>query len=165
MRVSNDQEGAIAALEEGTKPGRPFVFKQADMMVVYELGWTLVGERKYQEAADVFLKMKDVNQWSVVSFTVVLQKSDELYRSHATYHFLAAGMFSFFRITTSNVTYRNIGCYISIGKLDEGQKLLDDIPSLESRRIAGKLQPTEVFLKKKRMFVYFLILLCGLTRR
>ncbi len=103
MRVSNDQDGAIAALEEGTKPGRPFVFKQADMMVVYELGWTLVGERKYEEAAKVFMKTKDLNQWSVVSLTVVLQ-SDELYRSHATYHFLAAGMSSFFRVTTTNKT-------------------------------------------------------------
>ncbi|KAF8328512.1 hypothetical protein F5887DRAFT_1007566 [Amanita rubescens] len=117
MRVSNNQDGAIAALKEGTKPGRPFVFKQADMMVVYELGWTLVGERKYREAAKVFMKTKELNQWS-----------------HATYHFLAAG------------------CYIAIGKLDKGQKLLDDIPNLESKKIAGKLQPTEVFLKKKLEF-------------
>ncbi|KAF8329929.1 hypothetical protein F5887DRAFT_923591 [Amanita rubescens] len=123
MRVSNNQDGAITALAEGTKPGRPFVFKQADMMVVYELGWTLVGERKYREAAKVFMKTKELNQWS-----------------HAMYHFLAAGMFSFFRVTTS--------CYIAIGKLDKGQKLLDDIPNLESKKIAGKLQPTEVFLKK-----------------
>ena len=33
MRVSNDQNGAIAALKEGTRPGRPLAFKQADMLV------------------------------------------------------------------------------------------------------------------------------------
>jgi hypothetical protein len=33
MRVSNDHNGAIAALEEGTRPGRPLAFKQADMLV------------------------------------------------------------------------------------------------------------------------------------
>ncbi|KAF8335658.1 hypothetical protein F5887DRAFT_921064 [Amanita rubescens] len=86
------------SLEQGTKPGRPFVFKQADMMVVYELGWTLVGERKYREAAKVFMRTKGLNQWSVVSLTVVYSNlMNSLYRSHATYHFLAAGMFSFFR--------------------------------------------------------------------
>ena len=33
MPVPSDQNGAIAALEEGTRPGRPLAFKQADMLV------------------------------------------------------------------------------------------------------------------------------------
>lgn len=37
MRVSNNHNGAIAALKEGTRPGRPFAFKQADMLVSLDL--------------------------------------------------------------------------------------------------------------------------------
>ena len=37
MRVSNDHNGAIAALVEGTRPGRPLAFKQADMLVSLNL--------------------------------------------------------------------------------------------------------------------------------
>jgi len=54
--------------------------------------------------------------------------------SHATYHFLAAG------------------CYLSIGKLDEAQSLLDDIPNLAGKKVAGNRPPTEVFIEKKIKF-------------
>ncbi|KAK2459446.1 hypothetical protein APHAL10511_008557 [Amanita phalloides] len=117
MRVTHDQDGAIAALMEGTKPDRTHVFKQADIILIYDLAWTLVGERRYVEAAKAFMKMKRLNTWS-----------------HATYHFLAAG------------------CYIVIGELDKAQELLDAIPDLIGKKVAGKAPPTEVFIKKKIQF-------------
>ncbi|KAF8634528.1 hypothetical protein AX15_000828 [Amanita polypyramis BW_CC] len=117
MRVTNKQDDAIESLTEGTKPGRVHVFKQADMLLTYELAWTLLGERRYQEAANAFMKMKDLNSWS-----------------HATYHFLAAG------------------CYIAIGQLDRAQELLDVIPGLVSKKVAGKTPPSEVFVEKKIEF-------------
>lgn len=78
---------------------------------------------------------------------VVLLKCNAFCRSHATYHFLAAGKFYFF-VQYQFIT-RTLGCYIAIGKLDEGQRLLDDIPYLVGKKVAGKAPPTEVFLKKK----------------
>lgn len=117
MRLMHEQDQAIAILREGLKPGRVHVFKQADMLLVYELAWTLVGERRYDEAAEMFMKMKELNSWS-----------------HATYHFLAAG------------------CCISVGKLDQAQSLLDAIPGLTGKRVAGNRPPTEVFIDSKIAF-------------
>ena len=46
-----------------------------------------------------------------------------------------------------------LGCYISIGKLDEAQSLLDDIPNLAGRKVAGNRPPTEVFIERKSTFL------------
>ncbi|KAF8690345.1 hypothetical protein AX14_003002 [Amanita brunnescens Koide BX004] len=125
MPVPSDQNGAIAALEEGTRPGRPLAFKQADMLVVYELGWTLAGERRHEEAAKLFMEMQELNQW---------------YASVNIFH--------------SNVT-RSAGAMLLIIfslQLDEGQRLLDDMPSLVGKKVAGKAPLTEVFLKKLEFY-------------
>ncbi|KAF8638147.1 hypothetical protein AX17_002420 [Amanita inopinata Kibby_2008] len=76
LRLSNDPEGAIAVLQEGIRPGRVHLFKQADTLLVFELAWTLLGQQRYQEAAEMFQKMKEMNSWS-----------------HATYHFISAGCY------------------------------------------------------------------------
>ena len=56
-----------------------------------------------------------------------------VYRSHATYYFIAAG------------------CYISLKNYEKAQELMDRIPDLiEKKKIGGKDLPTEVFIKKKR---------------
>ncbi|KAI6104321.1 outer membrane protein Iml2/Tetratricopeptide repeat protein 39 [Pisolithus sp. B1] len=52
--------------------------------------------------------------------------------SHTTCHFLAAG------------------CYVSIGRLDKAQTLLDDLSEIMNKR--SKNVPTEVFIKEKLAF-------------
>ncbi|EAU84983.2 hypothetical protein CC1G_04079 [Coprinopsis cinerea okayama7 len=74
LRMSCDAEGAIRVLQNGLKPERPHSFAQADMMLLFELAWTLLGQRRYQESADSFMKITELNTWS-----------------HATYYFLSAG--------------------------------------------------------------------------
>ncbi|KAA1469289.1 hypothetical protein DENSPDRAFT_864071 [Dentipellis sp. KUC8613] len=74
MRMNYDAEGAIKVLQDGLKPDRPSVFVQADALLYFELGWTLLAERRYAEAAETFLKMTELNSWS-----------------HGTYYFIAAG--------------------------------------------------------------------------
>ncbi|TFK18910.1 hypothetical protein FA15DRAFT_627434 [Coprinopsis marcescibilis] len=76
LRMSHDAEGAIKVLQDGLKPERPHSFAQADMMLLFELAWTLLGQRRYQESADSFMKITELNTWS-----------------HATYYFLSAGCY------------------------------------------------------------------------
>ncbi|KAF8888312.1 hypothetical protein BD779DRAFT_1611355 [Infundibulicybe gibba] len=74
LRMSYDAEGAIRTLQEGLKPERPHSFAQADTLLVFELAWTLLAQRRYQEAAEMFIKITEINSWS-----------------HGTYYFIAAG--------------------------------------------------------------------------
>ncbi|GJJ12064.1 hypothetical protein Clacol_006305 [Clathrus columnatus] len=93
LSLSGDSDGAIAILKAGLSPQRSHNFRQADALVnnvilrkevhliysfilqlVFELAWTLFSQRKYEEAAQMFLKMTEINTWS-----------------HATYYYLAAG--------------------------------------------------------------------------
>lgn len=93
--MSYDTQGAIQVLQDGLKPERPHTFAQADGLVslptqhsdrlcthrtsqlIFELAWTLLSQRRYQEAADTFIDMTKINSWS-----------------HGTYYFIAAGGFS-----------------------------------------------------------------------
>ncbi|KAL7283695.1 hypothetical protein ACG7TL_003131 [Trametes sanguinea] len=61
-------------LQGGLEPGHPHTFAQADGLLIFELAWTLLSQRRYQEAADAFIRMTEINSWS-----------------HATYYFIAAG--------------------------------------------------------------------------
>ncbi|KAG6884221.1 hypothetical protein C0992_006729 [Termitomyces sp. T32_za158] len=74
--MSYDPEGAIKVLRDGLRPDRPHSFAQADTLLAFELAWTLLGQRRYQEAADMFLEVTKLNNWS-----------------HGTYYFLAAGCY------------------------------------------------------------------------
>ncbi|KAH9843146.1 outer membrane protein Iml2/Tetratricopeptide repeat protein 39 [Rhodofomes roseus] len=74
LRMSYDTQGAIKVLQDGLKPERPHTFAQADGLLIFELAWTLLSQRRYQEAADTFIDMTKVNSWS-----------------HGTYYFIAAG--------------------------------------------------------------------------
>ncbi|KAH9901427.1 outer membrane protein Iml2/Tetratricopeptide repeat protein 39 [Cubamyces lactineus] len=76
LRMSYDPDGAITVLQDGLKPGRPHTFAQADGLLIFELAWTLLSQRRYQEAADTFIKMTEINSWS-----------------HGTYYFIAAGCY------------------------------------------------------------------------
>ncbi|KAH6902081.1 mitochondrial outer membrane protein IML2 [Coprinopsis sp. MPI-PUGE-AT-0042] len=76
LRMSGDAEGSIRVLKNGLKPERPHSFAQADMMLLFELAWTLLGQREYKDSADSFLRITEINTWS-----------------HATYYFLSAGCY------------------------------------------------------------------------
>ncbi|SJL17453.1 related to Mitochondrial outer membrane protein IML2 [Armillaria ostoyae] len=75
-RMSYDAPGAIAVLRDGLKPDREVSFKQADTLLVFELAWTLLAERRYEEAAIEFVRMTELNNWSP-----------------ATYYFIACGCY------------------------------------------------------------------------
>ncbi|KAM5532321.1 Outer membrane protein Iml2/Tetratricopeptide repeat protein 39 [Ganoderma adspersum] len=76
LRMSYDPDGAIKVLQEGLAPGLPHTFAQADGLLIFELAWTLFSQRRYQEAAEAFIRMTEINSWS-----------------HATYYFIAAGCY------------------------------------------------------------------------
>ena len=65
LRMSYEPEEAIKVLKDGLKPERQHTFAQADMMLWFELAWTLLSQRHYQEAADAFIKMTEINSWCV----------------------------------------------------------------------------------------------------
>ncbi|KAI0345249.1 hypothetical protein BDW22DRAFT_1354152 [Trametopsis cervina] len=76
LRMSYDANGAIDTLKNGLTMDRPKSFQQADGLIIFELAWTLLSQRRYEESAEWFLKMTEVNSWS-----------------HATYYFIAASCY------------------------------------------------------------------------
>ncbi|OAX38012.1 hypothetical protein K503DRAFT_866467 [Rhizopogon vinicolor AM-OR11-026] len=76
QRMTQDTEGAIKTLRDGLKPERKKSFPQADTLLTFELAWTLLSHRRYEETAKQFLDITKLNSWS-----------------HATYYFIAAGCY------------------------------------------------------------------------
>ena len=88
--MTYDPEGAIAVLKEGLESSdRPRTFAQADGLVrsrsllqnifgwltmhicmclqlIFELAWTLLSQRKYEEAAENFIRITTINSWFVL---------------------------------------------------------------------------------------------------
>ena len=76
------------------------------------------------------------------------------FRSHGTHYFIAAGKF-----LSLCYAYRNsmseTGCHFSLGNHDKAQAMLEMIPDLiEKKKVRGKELPTEVFIKKKRQYMF-----------
>ncbi|KAF8187422.1 hypothetical protein BJ912DRAFT_1022616 [Pholiota molesta] len=76
LRMSYKADAAIVVLQEGLEAAQAHSFVQADIMLIFELAWTLLSQMRYQEAAEAFLKMTELNSWS-----------------HGTYYFIAAGCY------------------------------------------------------------------------
>ncbi|TFK46699.1 hypothetical protein OE88DRAFT_1714935 [Heliocybe sulcata] len=76
LRMSGNAEAAIKVLQDGLSPEHPQMFVQADALLLFELAWTLLAQRRYEESAEMFIKMTERNSWS-----------------HATYFFIAAGCY------------------------------------------------------------------------
>ncbi|KAI6101303.1 outer membrane protein Iml2/Tetratricopeptide repeat protein 39 [Pisolithus sp. B1] len=76
QRMTGDPEGAIVTLQEGLQDGQPKPFPQADVMLVFEMAWTLLQCRRYEESAQVFMEVTKMNSWN-----------------YATCYFLAAGCY------------------------------------------------------------------------
>jgi tetratricopeptide (TPR) repeat protein len=72
--MSSDPESAIKSLQAGLSPDRTSVFVQADALLVFELAWVYLAQRRYEDAAKMLMQMTEINTWS-----------------HATYYFIAAG--------------------------------------------------------------------------
>jgi len=72
--MSGDPESAISVLQAGLAPDRKSIFQQADALLVFELAWVFLSQRRYEDAAKAFMQMTEINTWS-----------------HATYYFIAAG--------------------------------------------------------------------------
>lgn len=48
---------------DGLSPERPIHFRQADAMLVFEVAWILLAERRFVESAEMFLRMQTLNNW------------------------------------------------------------------------------------------------------
>ncbi|KIM31719.1 hypothetical protein M408DRAFT_20945 [Serendipita vermifera MAFF 305830] len=59
---------AIKTLQDALAPGAASGFIQADALLVFELAWALLAEARYAEAAEAFLRMKQMNSWSRVTY-------------------------------------------------------------------------------------------------
>ncbi|ESK92762.1 hypothetical protein Moror_15935 [Moniliophthora roreri MCA 2997] len=75
-RMSGDSDGAVRVLTEGLEKSKEKDTVNAFRQLVFELAWTYLSRRQYQEAADMFIRLTELNSWS-----------------HATYYFIAAGCF------------------------------------------------------------------------
>jgi hypothetical protein len=53
---------------DGLNPDRPLHFRQADAVLVFEVAWILLAERRYEESAKMFLRMQELNHWFVLPF-------------------------------------------------------------------------------------------------
>jgi len=90
-RMTYQPEKAIEILKRGLDPERPIKFVQADSLLVFELAWILLADRKYEEAAETFLRMKELNTWS-----------------HGTYTFIAAGCYIALKTPESKAKAKNL---------------------------------------------------------
>ncbi|KIY46455.1 hypothetical protein FISHEDRAFT_66458 [Fistulina hepatica ATCC 64428] len=129
LRMAYHPDAAITVLQDGLSPQRQHTFKEADMMLIFELAWTLLSQRRYAESAEMFMRITEVNSWS-----------------HATYYFIAGGCFVALANEAIDASERET-------HIQKAQSLFDAIPQLiAKRKISGKDLPTEVFIKKQLQF-------------
>ncbi|KAF8604614.1 hypothetical protein BDV93DRAFT_537692 [Ceratobasidium sp. AG-I] len=76
-RMTLNPSEAIRILKGGLSPERSVRFVQADALLVFELAWTLLADRKYEEAAETFLKIKELNSWSHATYTFIAAEKPE----------------------------------------------------------------------------------------
>ena len=53
--MSGDPESSITVLQAGLSPDRKSVFRQADALLVFELAWVFLSQRRYEDAAKAFI--------------------------------------------------------------------------------------------------------------
>ncbi|KAG8746511.1 hypothetical protein FRC10_004645 [Ceratobasidium sp. 414] len=120
QRMTFNPSKAIEILEGGLSAERPVKFRQADALLLFELAWTLLADRRYEEAAESFLKIKELNSWS-----------------HATYTFIAAGCY--LSLAREKPEFKT-----------KARALIDLVPQLlDRKKIGGRDLPTEVFIQKR----------------
>ncbi len=128
VEAKADSEGA----ETEKAPLQPVTrWRQADTLLVFELAWTLLGDRRYEEAAGWFVRMTELNGWS-----------------HATYYFIACGCWSVLANSRDACEEEQRTEYRT-----KARGLWDALPSLlerNGRKVGGKELPVEVLIRKKR---------------
>ncbi|KAF9026460.1 hypothetical protein BDZ89DRAFT_1113807 [Hymenopellis radicata] len=108
-------------------------WRQADTLLVFELAWTLLGDRRYEEAAGWFVRMTELNGWS-----------------HATYYFIACGCWSALANSRDACEEEQRTEYRT-----KARGLWDALPGLlerNGRKVGGKELPVEVLIRKKLTF-------------
>lgn len=162
QRYSGNNSQAIKTLVDGLSPERPIHFQQADAMLVFEVAWIYLAERRFEESAQMFLRMQTLNNWLVVECSIQFLRviANQLFlvlRSHPTYSYIAAGEHYSERHSPSYIDKTcpyHKGCYLSL-ETPEGRtkarQQLDRLPALlERKKIGGRDLPTEIFIRKKR---------------
>lgn len=125
--------------------------------LVFELAWTLLGQRRYQEAADAFMRMVELNSWCVITRI----KRICIFSDGGEGVMLPTTSSPQVRPTTGSPYIGPsdcvAGCYIHMGNNKKAQELLDACPALTEKRKLGatKHLPTEVFILKKRKPISF----------
>ncbi|EJD53304.1 hypothetical protein AURDEDRAFT_110983 [Auricularia subglabra TFB-10046 SS5] len=68
LRFDGNFADAVTLLQERLQhdPSRSFV--QADVILMYDLAWALFALRRYREAGDAFIKLKELNKWSPATY-------------------------------------------------------------------------------------------------
>jgi hypothetical protein len=73
LLYTNRSDEAIKILHGALAPGGSSGFIQADSLLVFELAWALLSQARYSEAAEAFLRMTKLNDWSHATYlTLVL---------------------------------------------------------------------------------------------
>ncbi|GAA5845513.1 hypothetical protein JCM9279_003058 [Rhodotorula babjevae] len=131
-RYSRDPDTAVAiiveALAKEKKEGNSF--READSLLVFELGWLKLSQAKWVETADAFEQMCDLNSWS-----------------HATYIAIAAGAL----IDELNVQrLASSSSSLDAALVSRTEALLERLPGLcQQKRVFGEKPVTETFLVRR----------------
>ncbi|KAF9019876.1 hypothetical protein BDZ89DRAFT_1020519 [Hymenopellis radicata] len=134
LRMEGQSGQAVGVLTEEKTPLQPVTrWRQADTLLVFELAWTLLGDRRYEEAAGWFVRMTELNGWS-----------------HATYYFIACGCWSALANSRDACEEEQRTEYRT-----KARGLWDALPDLlerNGRKVGGKELPVEVLIRKKLTF-------------
>ncbi|KAH7107708.1 hypothetical protein BKA62DRAFT_684189 [Auriculariales sp. MPI-PUGE-AT-0066] len=64
MRLNGKVDESIACLRAAIQPETGKTFRQANIMLHYDLAWVLLAHGQYREAAEEFVSLKGMNKWS-----------------------------------------------------------------------------------------------------
>ncbi|GAA5935455.1 hypothetical protein JCM3775_006276 [Rhodotorula graminis] len=131
-RYSRDPDTAIAiiveALAKEKKEGNSF--READSLLVFELGWLKLSQAKWVETADAFEQMCDLNSWS-----------------HATYIAIAAGAL-IDELNTQRLASPSSA--LDAALVSRTESLLERLPGLcQQKRVFGEKPVTETFIVRR----------------
>jgi hypothetical protein len=122
------------------------------LQLTFELAWTLLSHRRYEETAKQFLDITKLNSWFPIFFFFAHRRTDLSIAQESRDILLHCSWCAdSYTIQKILFTIALLGCYFSLKDYDRTQKLLDKIPGqLDKRKLSGRDMPTEAFIKKKR---------------
>jgi Protein of unknown function (DUF3808) len=122
------------------------------LQLTFELAWTLLSHRRYEETAKQFLDITKLNSWfPIFFFFAYLRTNLSVTQESRDILLHCSWCANSYIIQNILFTIALLGCYFSLKDYNRAQKLLDKIPDqLDKRKISGRDMPTETFIKKKR---------------